>query len=105
MGELNCGTQLKLTSILSGVLFALLAYKYITIGECYYKCKVLEILGNDSFGIYFSHLAVMSVCAHFSYYSKYIIFPFNALITIFITFMCVKIGNKILGKYAKYFAL
>ena len=106
VGEANCGTQLKLTSILSGSLFALLAYRYVIIDDCCYKkCKALETLGNDSFGIYFSHLAVMYVLAKLPYYSQYITFPFNAIITLLVTLMCVEIGKKILGKYAKYFAL
>ena len=105
LGELNCGTQLKLSSIITGVLFSFLAYKYIATDE--YKCesKVLEILGNNSFGIYFSHLAVMSVLAHVPYYTQYFIFPINALVTIFITLICVIIGKKILGKNAKYLGL
>lgn len=105
VGELNCGTQLKLTSILSGTLFALLAYKYIMSDKSPCKVKSLRILGDNSFGIYFSHLAVMAVLSHLPYYSQYIIFPFNAIITIFITLLCVIIGKKILGKYAKYLAL
>lgn len=104
-GELNCGTQLKLTSILSGTLFSLLAYKYIMTDKCPYKFKTLKILGDNSFGIYFSHLAVMTVLSHLPYYPQYIVFPFNAVIAVFITLMCVEIGKKILGKYAKYLAL
>ena len=106
MGEVNCGTQLKLTSILSGSLFVLLAYRYIMTNKWgYKKYKALEILGNDSFGIYFSHLAVMTVLQHLPYYSQYILFPLNGLITIFITFICIEVGKNILGKYARYFAL
>lgn len=104
-GELNCGTQLKLTSILSGTLFALLAYKYIISDIFPDRVRFLRVLGDNSFGIYFSHLAVMTVFVHIPYYSQYVVFPFNAIVTIVITLLCVKIGKKILGKYAKYLAL
>lgn len=104
MGEINCGTQLKLTAILSGTLFALLAYSYIN-NQFTYKIKILKILGDTSFGIYFSHLAVMAVLHHFPYYSRYIGFPFTALITICITLLCVELGKKVMGKYAKYIAV
>ena len=104
-GEPNCGTQLKLTSILTGLLFVLLAYKYIMTDGFRYKSKVLKKIGDDSFGIYFSHLAVMAVLNYLPHYSQHVVFPLNALITILITFVCVEIGRRILGKYARYFAL
>ena len=105
MGEINCGTQLKLTAILSGTLFALLAYNYIMNNQLTYKMKAFKILGDTSFGIYFSHLAVMAILHHLSYYSRYIGFPFTALITVCITLLCVELGKKVLGKYAKYIAV
>ena len=104
MGESNCGTQLKLTSILTGVLFCLLAYKYINTSGTPAP-NILYYLGEYSFGIFFAHLAVMSVLNHITHYKDYVIYPVNAVVTIAITAMCVCVGNKILGKYAKYLAL
>ena len=104
-GEINCGTQLKLTAILSGTLFTILAYKYIVNDTFTYKIKMLKVLGDASFGIYFSHLAIMAVLYHLPYYSQYIGFPLNVLITIGITLLCVTLGKKVLGKYAKYVAI
>ena len=105
MGEINCGTQLKLTAILSGMLFTMLAYKYIIDYKFTYNIKILKVLGDASFGIYFSHLAVMAMLHHFPYYSQYIGFPLNVLMTIVITLFCVKLGKKVFGKYAKYMAI
>lgn len=104
MGDLNCGTQNKLTAILSGVLFILLAYKYIET-ENTLAPKTLRFLGGYSFGIFFSHLAVMSVLNLIPFYRNIIIYPFNAIITITITLICAVIGKKLLGRIAKYFAL
>lgn len=104
MGETNCGTQLKLTSILAGVLFAILSFRFVNSGKNP-NIKILYLLGNNSFGIYFSHLAVMSILIHIPYYTKFVIYPFNAIIAIIVSLACVFIGKKLLGKYSKYLAL
>lgn len=104
LGYENCGTQLKLTSIISGVLFALMAYNYVIHGTTR-NVKVLELLGDNSFGIYFSHIAVMAVIGHIPVYTRYISYPITAVITIVLTTICVLIGKKILGKYSKHLAL
>lgn len=104
LGYENCGTQLKLTSIISGVLFALMAYNYVIHGTTR-NVKVLELLGDNSFGIYFSHLAVMAVIVHIPVYTRYVSYPITAVITIVLTTICVLIGEKIWGKYSKYLAL
>ena len=104
LGESNCGTQLKLTSLLSGILFCMLAYRFICSIKHIY-IKLLYVLGNSSFGIYFSHISIMMVLGIVPFYSKYVIYPFNAIITILISCVCVNIGRKILGKYSRYLAL
>ncbi len=104
MGESNCGTQVKLSSILAGVLFCLLAYKYLNT-ENTPAPKILHFLGDNSFGIFFSHLAVMSVLSHIPYFNDFVVYPFNAIVTIAITVLCIVIGKRVLGKYAKYLAL
>lgn len=106
MGEQNCGTQGKLSAILSGALFVLLAYKYIESDkEMSCKYKTLHLLGDCSFGIYFSHIAVMAVLNKIPHYTTVIIFPFNAIIAVAISCVCVLLGKKILGKYGKYVAV
>jgi peptidoglycan/LPS O-acetylase OafA/YrhL len=104
MGEMNCGTQLKLTAILTGIIFAILAFRFIGSNRRN-NMKLLYLLGNYSFGIYFSHLAVMGVLNKLPYYSKIAIYPFNAILAVFLTFICVILGKKILGKNSKYLAL
>lgn len=104
MGETNCGTQIKLSSILAGSLFALLAYKFI-MNKKHFEQKILFKLGEISFGIYFSHLAVMMVLNKVPYYEAFAIYPINAVLVIICTSACVYVGRKVLGKYAKYLAL
>lgn len=104
MGEQNCGTQLKLSAILTGALFVLLGYSYLEAEEVPAP-KILHLLGDYSFGIFFSHLAVMSVLSHLPYYRQIAVFPLNAVVAISVSLLCVIFGKKVLGKYAKYLAL
>lgn len=104
MNVLDCGVQLKLSAVLSGVFFCLLAYRFIY-SEREYNAKLLKKLGDCSFGIFYSHIAVMMVLQKLPYYSTFAIFPINAIITLIVTIGCVYIGGILLGKYAKYFAL
>lgn len=104
MGEVNCGTQLKLSSLFSGAIFALLAYQLI-FSEKIIHLTILKILGDCSFGIYFSHLALMKVLMSIPLYSEVITYPINAILVIIITLIFVLIGKRILGKYSKYLAL
>lgn len=103
-GEVNCGTQLKISSIISGVIFVIMAYQFIfSIREC--NCVVLKKLGDISFGIYFLHIAVMFVLEILPFYKRLTPYPINAIIVIFVTSLCVYLGKRILGKYAKYMSL
>lgn len=104
MGVTNCGTQIKLSSILSGSLFAMLAFRFINSEKKSY-IRILHILGDCSFGIYFSHIAIMFVLSKIPYYGQFIVFPLNAVIAILASFIFVIIGKKVLGKYSKYLAL
>ncbi len=104
LGEVNCGSQLKISTLFSGAIFALLGYNYIN-SEKLRNYKSLHVLGDYSFGIYFSHLAVMSVFSFVPYYSKYVIYPFNAIFTIIVSLVLCYIGKKILKKYSWLIAL
>lgn len=103
MGVFNCGTQLKLTAILSGVLFSMIAFKLIESGK-QLNIKSFKILGDYSFGIYFVHVAIMNILESIPGYISIIVYPLNAIMTIIGSLMCVSIGHKILGKYGKFLA-
>ena len=103
MGISNCGTQMKLSAVLSGLLFCILAFKYIET-DSLKAFTPLVALGNNSFGIYFSHLFIKKLLSVIPGYSKFDIFPFNAVVLITLSLVIVVIGHIILGKFAKYFA-
>ena len=104
IGEANCGTQLKLSAVFTGILICLISYELIYTNWLY-KFNFLILLGNHSFGIYFSHLAVMSLISKIPYYTKYVVYPINGICVVLISLFCVIVGKKILGKYSKYMAL
>lgn len=104
MGDANCGTQLKLTALLAGTFFVMIAYRFVKLDKIF-NLKFLKLLGDASFGIYFSHLAIMTVVDQIPYYSQYLYYPINGIVIIVLSMVCVLIGKKILGVYGKYLAL
>lgn len=100
-----CGTQLKLSAIFSGIIVVCLSFNYvITFSNTKLWERVLYRIGDNSFGIYFSHIAVMTILGVIPGYLK-IVYPFNVVIIVLVTYMCVCIGKKILGKYSWLLAL
>ena len=67
-----------------------------------FDIKLLRVLGDCSFGIYFSHLAVMSVLGKIPYYSEYLPYPVKATAAVLVSMVCVLVGNRVLGKYGKF---
>lgn len=102
-GIANCGTQVKLTALLSGSLFCIMSYMYIE-DDSRRNSAFLTNLGNSSFGIYFSHLFILQLLWLIPGYSEYVIFPLNAIILVAVSWPVVLAGHKILGKKAKYVA-
>lgn len=103
MGSSNCGTQMKLTAVLSGSLFCILAYKYIE-SNSFRRMRPLMILGNHSFGIYFSHLAIKQLLLHIPRYNYYFQYPLSSIALLVVSLVFVLLGHTILGRYAKYVA-
>lgn len=105
LGSQNCGTQLKLSSLLSSSLFCLIAWEYVardaplrdgplTRGEVF--------LGDCSFGIYLCHIAVLRVV------SRFIQLPDTGLLKAAILFLLtltlswgfVLLGGRLVGSRA-----
>ena len=103
MGITNCGSQMKLSALLTGSIFCLLAFKYI---ESDYPGgpSLLAALGDYSFGIFFSHLLIKKLLLLIPGYSAYVFYPLSAVILTIISSVVVMAGRKILGKFAKYLA-
>ena len=103
MGDSNCGTQMKLSAILTGSLFCVLAYRYIE-SDLSMKLRLLVTLGNHSFGIFFSHLFIKKLLGKIPGYTEYVCFPLSAIALVLLSLGIVMVGHKLLGRFAKYIA-
>lgn len=105
MGNFDMATtQLKMSSIITTGLCCIRAYIYIEAGDLNLNeqpvilKKFLKVLGDNSFGIYLSHMLIIRIL------NKLVpmvnIFPINAIFVIMISTVCVMMAHRILGKYA-----
>ena len=99
----NCGTQMKLSAVLTGCIFTVLVFRY-TESENVPEVKALFVLGECSFGIYFSHMAIMSLLNMIPHYSERVFYPANAIIALLASLCFVLAGKKIMGRSGRYLA-
>lgn len=95
LGETNCGTQLKLSSLLTSTIFLLMSYSILT-RNIQIKNKFLHALGDYSFGIYLCHIMIIMILSRFSFYTN-LPFPINSVTIIFVSFGFCYMGDKILN--------
>lgn len=95
MGEVNCGTQLKLTACITSVLACIIAYDFIT-SDIKFKNNILISIGNYSFGIYLLHILIINVMDKIPIYP---LLPYlvNSAIILLVSYICVVVCNKICG--------
>lgn len=98
LGETNCGTQLKLTSILTSSLFLLIIYSTLQSGRFDIKNRFLRVLGDYSFGIYLCHIMVMNVLSGFIPFYDTIPYPVNSAIVVLISLCSCYIIAKVCGE-------
>ncbi|MEE3487316.1 MAG: acyltransferase [Bulleidia sp.] len=92
MGIVDFGTQMKLSSFITDSIILLFSARFI-VGN-HKKDSVFHKLGNQSFGIFFLHLAVMALVTHFiGSFPK--LFPLNAVITICITYAIIVSSERL----------
>ena len=60
--------------------------------------KFLKVLGDNSFGIYLSHMLIIRILNKLVPMAN--IFPINAIFVIMISTVCVMMAHRILGKHA-----
>ncbi len=95
LGEINCGSQLKLTSLLTSSIFLLFAHAVLT-SNINIDSKILRKLGNFSFGIYLCHVLVIIYLRQIPGYNQ-IPYPLNTLIVLGVSFSICYIGHHICG--------
>lgn len=97
LGEINCGTQVKLTSLITSTLFLFMVYSILNNPNINIKNTFLRLLGDYSFGIYLCHILVIMILRQFPYYTI-IPYPLSSVIVILISLFCCCLGKKMLGE-------
>lgn len=95
-------TQLRITSMAVSIMVIIFAYHFIRRGKALTNNvinRVLIKIGNSSFGVYLSHLLIMEILSLLPVW-EYIIFPFNSIVILSVSVICVMIGKQILSKFA-----
>ena len=75
----NCGSQLKLSSLLSSSIFVLILYTLLQSNTFQPRSRILTLIGEYSFGIYLSHILFLRILEQSIGY-KTIPYPFDSVI-------------------------
>ena len=92
----GCGSQLKLTSILSSSIFMLILYNVLSSNHGT-KCRLLSTIGDYSFGIYLVHMMILKALEPMALYSA-IPYPVTSLIILIISFIFCNVFTAVTGK-------
>ena len=98
LGSDNCGTQLKISALLTNTIFAFMAYWYINNRKISGDSKLFVIIGDYSFGIYLAHIAIITLLSNIIPFWSSIPFGLNSVIVLSVTLLCVILGRRISGK-------
>lgn len=106
LGEPNCGSQLKLSSLFTSTIFLLLAFEYINDTNVTHNCMLLEFMGDYSFGIYLCHIMVINLLWRYLPIYDFLPFIANSTIVLCLSFVLVYIASKLLtGKLIVWLGL
>ena len=93
----GCGSQLKLTAILSSSIFILLIYGVLLNRNHQPKSRLLCMIGDYSFGIYLVHMMFLKLFETFDLY-KLIPYPINSIVVLAISFIFCYTCSTVFGK-------
>ena len=93
----GCGSQLKLSSILSSSIFILLIYGVLLNRNHQPKSRLLCMIGDYSFGIYLVHMMFLKLFETFDLY-KLIPYPINSIVVLAISFIFCYTCSTVFGK-------
>ena len=96
-GISNCGTQIKLSSLLTSSLFLLISYCYLKNDKIQFAPKAFTFSGDYSFGVYLSHILVIIILRHFCPFYSSLPFILNSAVVLSISLFGVYLGNRICG--------
>lgn len=99
IGLTNCGTQMKLSSVFTGLIVAVIAYEFILKSDGF-KCNLLKLIGDNSFGIFFSHLAIMHLLQLTPMHHLLDVYPINGCFVLAIALALSIAIHRLFGKYS-----
>lgn len=97
IGEVDCGTQLKLTSLLSSSIFLLIVYTILNKPNIKAESRILRSIGDLSFGIYLCHIMIMLILDKVPYYAV-LPFPLTSAIVLLLSWAFCYIASRTCGK-------
>ena len=97
LGQTNCGTQSKVSTLLTSMVFMLIVYCYIVDKKKKGDNKLLVRIGDYSFAVYLSHLLILRFLRKIPSWAS-IPYVINSAILIFIAVTCAYIGHKLCGE-------
>lgn len=93
LGWGSAGSQLTLTAMLSSIVFLWFVHEVVQSMQHRSVATVWQSLGNYSFGIYLSHILVMTILKRIPYYES-LPFPLNAVVVVLIAWWGCVVGYK-----------
>lgn len=100
----NPGTQLKLTNLLTSSLFIMLCYRFLE-SKTITHYRILSVIGNYSFGIFFTHIMVLNLLENFPSWER-IPYIVNSVIILMTSFLFCYLLRIIFGqRVSRWFGL
>ena len=103
LGDVNCGTQMKLSCVLTNCFFLILVYMLIQKEQPFCENRQIVLIGDYSFGIYLSHVLFVDIINRVPFN---IPFPITSTIVFILSFAFVFGLSKIVGpRVSRYLGL
>ena len=101
-GDENCGTQAKISILITTSFFALLMYRYVHSNAGI--PGFIKFIGDHSFGIFFAHYLFVILLRKMTLLNDCLVFPLNGIIVLGVSLLLSWGGSKLPGKAGKYLA-
>lgn len=96
LGTSNCGTQMKITSVVSSSLACMLAHTLLMTSRIQMKNQLLLTIGKYSFGIYLCHVMFIRILKGFAFY-QHIPYIINSAIILVLSVLFCILCDKVLS--------
>lgn len=92
----GCGSQLKLSSLLSSTICMLMIHTYLKDDSRQPCCRLINMIGDHSFSIYLCHIMILRGLAHLPFYTA-IPYPLNSvavlLLSLIFSISCISLKS------------